>query len=47
MTGLLVKKQNSWTVKYDRGHEVIFYDICKNQKNGLKKKRLKNLFTKI
>lgn len=41
MTGLLVKKQNSRTVKYDRGHEVIFYDICKESKKWTEKKEVK------
>jgi len=32
MTGLLIKRNNQWVVKYDRGHEVLFYEICEQSK---------------
>ncbi len=27
MTGSLVQKNGEWVVKYDRGHEVLFYQL--------------------
>ena len=27
MTGTLVKKNGEWVIKYDRGHEVVFYGL--------------------
>lgn len=27
MTGTLVIKNGEWVVKYDRGHDVIFYEL--------------------
>ena len=33
MTGILVKKNGEWVVKYDRGHEVVFYELDQNSKD--------------
>ena len=33
MTGTLAKKNGEWVVKYDRGHEVVFYELDKNSKD--------------
>lgn len=42
MTGTLVKKNDEWVIKYDQGHEIVFYGLDENskkwsQKEGVKK----------
>ena len=37
MTGTLVKKNDEWYVKYDRGHEVLFYSLDQDGKKWSKK----------
>lgn len=37
MTGTLVKKNGEWVVKYDRGHEVVFYELDQDAKNWSKR----------
>ena len=32
MTGTLVKKNDEWYIKYDRAHEVLFYQLDENSK---------------
>lgn len=41
MTGTLVKKNKEWVVKYNRGHEIVFYNLCENSKTWSKKKDVK------
>jgi len=41
MTGTLVKKNKEWVVKYDKGHEIVFYNLCKNSKIWSEKKDVK------
>ena len=37
MTGILVKTNGEWVVKYDRGHEVLFYRLDQQSKEWTKK----------
>ena len=37
MTGTLAKKNGEWVVKYDRGHEVVFYELDQDAKNWSKR----------
>ena len=37
MTRTLVKKNGEWVIKYDRGHEVVFYELDQNGKEWTKK----------
>lgn len=37
MTGTLVIKNEDWYVKYDRGHEVLFYELDQDGKKWSKK----------
>ena len=37
MTGILVRKNEDWYVKYDRGHEVLFYELDQDSKKWSKK----------
>lgn len=37
MTGTLVKKNGEWVVKYDRGHEVLFYQLDPQSEEWSKK----------
>jgi hypothetical protein len=37
MTGTLTKKNGEWVVKYDRGHEVVFYELDQDGKNWSKR----------
>jgi len=32
MTGTLVQKNDEWYIKYDRAHEVLFYQLEDNSK---------------
>lgn len=37
MTGILVRKNEDWYVKYNRGHEVLFYELDQDAKKWSKK----------
>jgi hypothetical protein len=37
MTGTLVKKNDEWHIKYDRGHDVVFYELDQDGKNWSKR----------
>ena len=37
MTGTLVKKNDEWHIKYDRGHDVVFYELDQDCKNWTKR----------
>lgn len=42
MTGILVKKNGEWYVKYDRGHEVLFYELDQDGKSWSKRQGVIN-----
>lgn len=42
MTGILVKKNNEWVVKYDKNHDEIFYVLCEKSKLWSEKEEVKN-----
>ena len=37
MTGVLTQKDGIWVVKYDRGHEVLFYQLDQKSDEWTKK----------
>jgi hypothetical protein len=37
MTGTLVQKNGEWVIKYDRGHEVLFYQLDPKSQEWSKK----------
>ena len=38
MTGVLVKKNGGWIIQYDKGHEILFYELDQNCKEWSKRK---------
>lgn len=42
MTGILVKKNNQWVVKYNKNHDEIFYTLCEKSKLWSEKEEVKN-----
>ena len=47
MTGTLVQKNGEWVVKYDRSHEVLFYQLDPKVMSGLKKMQFKDSSKKV
>ena len=41
MTGTIVQKDGIWVVKYDRGHEVLFYRLNPESNEWTKKNAVK------
>ncbi len=41
MTGTLAQKDGIWVVKYDRGHEVLFYQLDLKSNEWTKKNAVK------
>ena len=41
MTGQLIKLNNELVVRYDKGHEVIYYNLCEDSKKWYKKNKTK------
>ena len=41
MTGTLVQKENKWVVKYDRGHDIVFYNLNPISEDWSKKDSVK------
>jgi hypothetical protein len=41
MTGTLTQKDGIWVVKYDRGHEVLFYQLDLKSNEWTKKNAVK------
>jgi hypothetical protein len=47
MTGTLTQKDGIWVVKYDRGHEVLFYQLDSKSDEWTKKMQSKDLSKKV
>ena len=41
MTGQLVKLNDEWVVRYDKGHEAIHYSLCDDSKKWYEKNKTK------